>query len=199
MKPLVKLAIELGPLAVFFIANAKADIYFATAAFMVATMVALGASYLLEGKVAVMPLITAGFVTVFGALTLWLDDATFIKLKPTLVNCLFAAIVLGARLRGVLVWKWLFGSAFTLTDEGWWKLQNAWGIWFACLAVVNEVVWRNFSTDTWVSFKVFGLMPLTLIFSLSLLPMMMRHMPEEEEQQAADSEDGGEKSGKSEA
>ena len=173
--PLLKLVLEIGPLAIFFIANAKFGIFAATGAFMVAITISLTLSRLVFGKLAIMPLVTGVFVMVFGGLTLWLQDETFIKLKPTIVNILFATIMLGGLYFKKLVWKLLFGDVIQLTDEGWQKLQLWWGIFFLVLAALNEVVWRNFSTDMWVNFKVFGIMPLTFIFSLALLPLMMRH------------------------
>ena len=153
---LLKLAIELGPLLVFFGTNAAAGIYAGTAAFMAATIVSLVVAWFAYHKVPIMPLVSGVIVLVFGGLTLYLRDETFIKLKPTIVYTLFA-VLLGAG----LVWKkpvleLLFGAAFTLTEEGWRKLTLRWGLFFAVMAVVNELVWRNVSTNTWVSFKAFG-------------------------------------------
>jgi len=172
---LLKLVLEVGPLAIFFIGNAKFGIFAATAAFMVAIGLSLTVSRMVFGKLAIMPMVTGVFVLVFGGLTLWLQDETFIKLKPTIVNIMFASIMLGGLYFNKLIWKILFSDAFQLTDEGWRKLQLLWGIFFIILAVLNEFVWRNYDTDTWVNFKVFGIMPLTFLFSLALLPIMMRH------------------------
>ncbi len=172
---LTKLVLEIGPLVIFFISNAKFGIFAATAAFMVAISISLGLSRMMFGKIAIMPLVTGIFVLVFGGLTLWLKDETFIKLKPTIVNILFACIMLGGLYFKKLIWKLLFGDVFHLTDEGWRQMQLWWGLFFILLAVLNELVWRNFSTDMWVNFKVFGIMPLTFLFSLAMLPIMMRH------------------------
>ena len=172
---LLKLAIELGPLLVFFGTNAAAGIYAGTAAFMAATIVSLVVAWFAYHKVPIMPLVSGVIVLVFGGLTLYLRDETFIKLKPTIVYTLFA-VLLGAG----LVWKkpvleLLFGAAFTLTEEGWHKLTLRWGLFFAVMAVVNELVWRNVSTDTWVSFKAFGFLPLTFLFAVLQVPLMQRH------------------------
>jgi len=172
---LLKLAIELGPLLIFFGTNAAAGIYAGTAAFMAATIVSLVVAWFAYHKVPIMPLVSGVIVLVFGGLTLYLRDETFIKLKPTIVYTLFA-VLLGAG----LVWKkpvleLLFGAAFTLTEEGWRKLTLRWGLFFAVMAVVNELVWRNVSTDTWVSFKAFGFLPLTFLFAVLQVPLMQRH------------------------
>lgn len=175
MPPLFKLVLEMGPLGVFFGVNATFGIFPGTAAFMAATVVALGLSYAVARTIPVMPLVTAVFVVIFGGLTLYLADETFIKLKPTIVNLMFAAILLVGLFIGRLFIKLIFESAFQLTERGWVLLTHAWIVYFGFLAALNEVVWRNFSTDTWVSFKVFGVMPLTFVFSLVLFPVIMRH------------------------
>lgn len=175
MNPWLKLALELGPLAVFFFANSRLGIFAATGAFMAATLASLAVSYAIARTIPMMPLVTGVFVLVFGGLTIYLADETFIKLKPTIVNSLFAAILLGGLLTGRLFIKVVLSAAIQLTDRGWLILTRAWIAFFIVLAALNEIVWRNFSTDTWVSFKVFGIMPLTLIFSFALVPVMMRH------------------------
>ncbi|HJM92985.1 MAG: septation protein A [Alphaproteobacteria bacterium] len=179
--PLLKLALEIGPLALFFLTNAKAGIFWATAVFMVAILVSLTINWLLERRVPTLPLVTGIFVLVFGGLTLILQDELFIKLKPTIVNTLFAVILFGGLFWGKSFLKSLMGSMFRMTDLGWRMLTIRWALFFVLLAVLNEIVWRNTSTDTWVSFKVFGIMPLTILFSLSQLPAMNRHqLPNDE-------------------
>lgn len=175
MPPLLKLALEMGPLAVFFGVNTSFGILPGTAAFMAATVVALGLSYAIARTVPIMPLVTAVFVLVFGGLTLYLADETFIKLKPTIVNVMFASILFVGLLTGRLFIKLILEAAFQLTERGWLLLTRAWIGFFLLLAAINEIVWRNFSTDAWVNFKVFGIMPLTLLFSLAMLPIIMRH------------------------
>ena len=192
--PLLKLALELGPLLVFFFANARGDsliesfpvlaqigepIFLATALFMVATVIALAVSWSMTRTLPMMPLISGIVVLVFGALTLWLHNDTFIKMKPTIVNTLFGAILLGGLLFGKSLLGYVFDSAFKLDAEGWRKLTFRWGLFFIFLAVVNEVVWRNFSTDAWVSFKVWGIMPITVVFTLLQMPLIQKHtLPE---------------------
>ncbi len=173
--PLVKLALELGPLGVFFFVNARADIFAATAAFMVAMAVSLSISWWLTRRLAVMPVVTGVVVLVFGTLTLLLQDDTFIKMKPTIVNGLFAAVLLGGLAFGKALLGYVFDSAFHLTEEGWRKLTLRWGLFFVVLAVINEVVWRTQTTDFWVAFKVWGILPLTLVFSAAQLPLLTRH------------------------
>jgi intracellular septation protein len=175
MNPLVKILIEAGPLIAFFLANWLGGIFMATGIFMAATALALLLSWLLTRKFAVLPLISAGFVAVFGVLTLWLHDDTFIKVKVTLINALFGTILLGGLFFGQTFLKFVMGEAIKMTDEGWRGLTMRWGIFFLCTAVANEVVWRMVSTDTWVNFKV-ALLPVTLIFALAQAPMMTKHM-----------------------
>jgi len=185
LQPLLKLVLELGPLGVFFFANAKFGIFHATGAFMVAVIMSLSVSWLLTRRLAIMPLITGVVVMVFGGLTLFLKDDTFIKLKPTIINVLFGSILLTGLAFGRSLLGYVFDSVFQLDDEGWRKLTFRWAIFFFLLAVLNEIVWRNFSTDFWVSFKVFGIMPVTLAFTLSQMPLIMRHsldQPEDTEQ-----------------
>lgn len=176
MKQFLKPALELGPLAIFFFANAKFGIFSATAAFMVAIVVSLIASWFLLKKLAIMPLVTGAFVMVFGGLTLYLENETFIKVKPTIVNLLFAAILFGGLLYGRSLLKLVFEEALLLTELGWRKLTLRWACFFVFLAFLNEIVWRNFSTDFWVSFKVFGLMPLTFVFAISQIMLLQKHL-----------------------
>ena len=175
MSPLVKIALELGPLVIFFIANGRAGIYAATAAFMVATFVALAIMWLLARKIAVMPLISAAVVLVFGTLTIVLQDDHFIKMKPTLVNALFGVALLGGMALKKPLLPYVLGDVFELTPEGWRVLTIRWGVFFIAMAVLNEIVWRSVSTDSWVAFKTFGYLPLTLIFAMAQVPLMTRH------------------------
>lgn len=165
-KPLRKLLIEFGPLVAFFLAQRFKDIYWATGVFMVAISISVLVSRRIERKWPVVPLVTAVFVLVMGGLTLWLQDATFIMMKPTIVNLLFAAILLVGLARERLFLKTIFAEAFDLEDEGWSKLTLRFGLFFVFLAGVNEIVWRTQSEDVWTSFKVFGIAPLTIVFML---------------------------------
>ncbi len=195
LNPLLKLALELGPLGVFFFANARgawlaerfpaltglagqnpdnAPIFIATAFFVVATLLSLAVSLMLTRRLPVMPFVTGIVVLVFGGLTLWLQNDTFIKMKPTIVNSLFGAVLLGGLLFGKSLIGYVLDSVFNLTETGWRKLTFRWGVFFFVLAALNEIVWRTQTTDFWVSFKVFGTMPLTILFTLSQLPMLLR-------------------------
>jgi intracellular septation protein len=174
-KQIIKLIVELGPLLVFFAANSHYGIFAGTAAFMVATVIALAASHVFLGRIATMPLVTGVFVLVFGGLTLYLQDDHFIKMKPTIVNGLFAAILLGGLMFDRLFLKIVFGDVMRLTREGWRILTIRWALFFVVLAVLNEVMWRFFSTDTWVTFKVFGIMPLTFIFAMAQIGVLKRY------------------------
>ena len=170
-----KLAIELGPLLVFFAGNALGGIYAGTAAFMVATVISLAVARFRYHKIPIMPLISGVIVFVFGGLTLYLHDETFIKLKPTIVYSMFAILLLAGFLLRKPVLELLFGPVFHLTEEGWRKLTLRWTLFFVAMAIVNEIVWRNFSTDAWVSFKAFGFLPLTFLFALAQVPLLQRH------------------------
>jgi intracellular septation protein len=194
INPLLKFALELGPLLVFFFANARGEwlvekipslgllggpIFIATGLFMVATAIALAVSWLLTRTLPILPLVSGIVVLVFGALTLWLQDDVFIKMKPTIVNTLFGAVLLGGLAFGKSLLGYVFDSAFRLDAEGWRKLTLRWGLFFLFLAVVNEIVWRSFSTDAWVSFKVWGIMPITILFTMTQMPLIMRHSLDE--------------------
>jgi len=173
--PVLKFALDLGPLAVFFIANARADIFVATGAFMVAIVVSLGISYAIERRLPLLPVVTAVMVLAFGSLTLILNDETFIKLKPTIANVLIATALFIGLAIGRPFLKVVLGTVFELNDEGWRKLTWRWAWFFLFLALLNEIVWRTMSTDVWVNFKVFGIMPITILFSLSQLPLLQRY------------------------
>ena len=170
-----KLVVELGPLLIFFGVNAAYGIFAGTAAFMVTTVAALAYAWWRYHKIPVMPLVSAVIVLAFGGLTLYLRDDTFIKLKPTIVYTMFAVLLLAGLAMKKPVLALLFGPVFNLTDEGWRKLTVRWAVFFVAMAVINEIVWRNFSTDTWVSFKAFGFLPITLLFAMAQVPLMQRY------------------------
>lgn len=197
ISPFLKMVLELGPLLVFFFANSRGEwlarhfpllsemgdpIFIATGLFMAATAISLVVSWVLTRTLPMMPLVSGIVVFVFGALTLWLQNDTFIKMKPTIVNTMFGAILLGGLVFGKSLLGYVFDAAFRLTDEGWRKLTLRWGLFFLFLAVLNEVVWRAFSTDFWVAFKVWGTMPITILFTLSQMPLIMRHSVEVSEE-----------------
>ena len=172
---LAKLVLEVGPLVVFFVANSYFGIFPATGAFMVATILALTVSRLKFGRIPVMPLVSGFFVLTFGALTLYFQEEYFIKIKPTIVNLLFSTILFGGLLAGHSLLRYLFGEVFKLQDRGWRLLTFRWACFFVFLAVVNEVVWRNFSTEFWAGFKLMGVMPITMIFALSQLALLQKY------------------------
>jgi intracellular septation protein len=174
-RPLLKLAIELGPLLAFFLVYSRAGIYWATGVLMAATVLSLVASWTMFGRLLIMPVVTAVLVVVFGGLTFLLDDPRFIKIKPTIINLLFAGVLLAGLLMRRPLLKMLFGEAFNLTEEGWRKLSVRWTVFFLALAALNEVVWRNFSESAWVNFKVFAILPLTLIFAMAQIGLIKRH------------------------
>ena len=173
--PLLKLLLELGPLMLFFLANARWGIFAATAAFMAAAIVAFAVSYGLTRRVPLMALVSTVVVIVFGGLTLVLHDALFIKLKPTIIYLLFAGVLLCGLVFGKPVLGVVFDSVFHLTEQGWRKLTIRWALFFLALAVLNEIVWRTQSTDVWVSFKVFGVLPLTFLFAALQFPLMTKY------------------------
>lgn len=175
LNPGLKFALDLGPLLVFFFANSRWGIFAGTAAFMVAIAVALAVSYALTRHLPVMALVTAVVVLVFGGATLIFHDELFIKLKPTIIYLLFAGVLFAGILLRKQFLAIVFDQVFHLTDEGWRKLTIRWAIFFVALAVLNEVVWRTQSTDFWVNFKVFGVLPLTMIFGAMQYPLLMKY------------------------
>jgi intracellular septation protein len=195
LKPqILKMALELGPLVVFFIVNTKGEdilaafpalnqwfssaIIFATAVFMVAMLISLALTWLLLKKVAVMPLVTGVVVVIFGGLTLYFQDSTFIKMKPTITNTLFGVTLLGGLVFGQSLLRYVFGDVYKLQPEGWTKLTLRWGVFFLFLAVLNEVVWRTQSDDFWVAFKVWATMPITIVFAAAQLPLLTKYAPQ---------------------
>ena len=180
MNPQVRrLALDLGPLLIFFAAFKYLGIFGATAAFIIAVLVALGLGYLIERRLSPMPLFTAVLVVVFGGLTLYLKNDIFIKMKPTVLYGFFGAVLLGGLAFNRLFIKYVFAQAFELDEKGWKKLTVRWGLFFLCLAVINESVWRATSTATWVSFKVWVIIPLIFLFALAQTPLVIKHQTQD--------------------
>lgn len=184
LKPLC----EIGPIVVFFVCNGRWGIFVGTGAFVAATTIALPVYRWIAGKWPLLPLVSGFFVLTFGALTLWLQDELFIKLKPTIVNTLFGCILLGGLLFGRSLLQPLLDTAFRLTAEGWRRLTWRWCGFFFVLAVINEIIWRNFSTDTWIVSKLAVSMPLTFLFALAQIPLIKRHWDGSDNPFASDSE-----------
>jgi intracellular septation protein len=170
-----KLLLEMGPLALFFFANAKFGILPATGVLMASVTVTLGLSWYWTKRVPIMPLVTAVAVLIFGALTFYFNDETFIKMKPTIVNLIFGSALLGGLAFGKPLLPVVLDSVLRLTEDGWRKLTLRWGLFFFVLAALNEIVWRTQTTDFWVAFKVWGTMPLTLLFAMSQVSLIFKH------------------------
>jgi intracellular septation protein len=181
--PLMRLGLDLGPLLIFFLAFQWGGIFVATGVFMLAILVALGIGYGIERRFSPMPVFTAILVLIFGGLTLYLKDATFIKMKVTVLYAFFGFTLLGGLAFGRLFVKYVFSAAFDLREEGWRKLTWRWGFFFLALAVLNEIVWRSLPTADWVKFKVFGIIPLIMLFALAQMPLVLKHELKEDSQQ----------------
>ena len=206
INPILKLVLEIGPLAVFFLAFNKGEeilanpeifslfelvtdadglagnngpILVATTLFMIAIALSLGLSWWLTRSLPKMAVVTAAVVTIFGGLTLWLQDDMFIKMKPTIVNGIFAVLLFIGLLQGRSYLKYLMGDSMPMTDEGWMIFTKRWVGFFIFLALLNEAVWRTQTTDFWVTFKTFGNLPITLLFLALQYPLLKRHMIED--------------------
>ena len=179
MKSLYKLLIDIGPLAVFFIFYTRSGLQASILPFMVATVIAVLFSYILEKKIPIMPTVGAGIVLLFGGLTIYFDNDVFFKMKPTIINVLFALILYGGILINKPLLKYLLGAALKLEETGWKILTQRWIGFFIALAVLNEIVWRTQSTDVWVNFKVFGILPITFIFTMTQFPLIKKYQIED--------------------
>jgi intracellular septation protein len=200
--PWLKLVLEMGPLALFFVANARpklfeplvapfapaslltgenAGLFTATLVLMVAVVAALIASFILTRRIPVVPLMTAVLVVAFGALTLYLHDATFIKMKPTILYVCFSAALFGGLALNRPMLPILFDTAMALTERGWRVLTLRWAAFFLVLAALNEIVWRTQPTNVWVTFKFPGLFILVFLFTLAQVPLMLRYRLDDEE------------------
>ncbi|MCH8998063.1 MAG: septation protein A [Proteobacteria bacterium] len=180
----LKPTVDYGPLAVFLLVYIKAGLLAATGALIAATAVSVAVALWAERRMPWMPFTTAVVVGIFGGLTLWSGDDIFIKMKPTIVQALFAAVLLGGLAFGRPLLKPLLGAAWPMDDAGWRRLSLRFALFFVVMAALNEAVWRTQSTDVWVTFKVFGLMGLTLLFSIAQAPLMMRHRLAEEAEES---------------
>jgi len=175
LNPLVKLALDFGPLILFFVVNGRAGIFWATGIFMAAVVVSIFVSYLLIKRFPAMTLVTAFVVVVFGTLTIVLQNDVFVKMKTTIIYLLFAVVLIAGLILRKPFLEIAFDSVFHLTDEGWRKLTVRWIGFFIAMAVVNEIVWRTQTTDFWVAFKTFGFVPITFIFAMAQLPLLQKY------------------------
>jgi len=179
MKSFYKLLIDIGPLAVFFIFYTRSGLQASILPLMVATVIAVLFSYILEKKIPIMPTVGAGIVLLFGGLTIYFDNDIFFKMKPTIINVLFAVILYGGILINKPLLKYLLGAALKLEEKGWKILTQRWIGFFIALAILNEIVWRTQSTDIWVNFKVFGILPITFIFTMTQFPLIKKYQIED--------------------
>ncbi len=179
-----RLLLDMGPLVIFFAAYKFAGIFWATGLFMGATVLALGLGWFSEKRLRIMPVITLVLVLFFGGLTLYFKDSTFIKMKPTAIYLLFALALGGGAAFGQYYLKVVFDGAFHMPDAVWRVLTWRWAGFFVALAILNEVIWRNFSESAWVNFKVFGLLPLTFGFAFANMPLMLKYIHEEKSEDA---------------
>ena len=176
MNSFIKLFIDIGPLAIFFIYyKISGDLIDAILPLMLATVISVIISYILEKKIPIMPTLGAGIVVIFGGLTIIFDNKIFIFMKPTIINIIFAAILYGGIILKKPLLKYLLGSALKLEEQGWTTLTQRWAAFFIALAVLNEIVWRTMSEEFWVSFKVFGILPITFIFTMTQFPLIKKY------------------------
>jgi len=177
-RPLIKFTTDFGPLLIFFIIYFKNenDLKVAIPPFIIATIIALIAVYLLEKKIPIMPLVSGILITFFGGLTLYFDNKIFFYMKPTIINLLFASILFfGQYFTKKSLLKIFFQNAFNLEDEGWKKLNYRWIGFFIFVAILNEIVWRTQSEVFWVNFKVWGLLPISFLFAASQFPLINKY------------------------
>ena len=179
MKSVYKILIDIGPLAVFFFFYTRVGLQASILPFMIATVIAVLFSYILEKKIPIMPTFGAGIVLIFGGMTIYFDNEVFFKMKPTIINILFAIVLFGGIILKKPLLKYLLGSALKLKDDGWSILTKRWIIFFIALAILNEIIWRTQSTDIWVNFKVFAILPITFIFTITQFPLIKKYQVED--------------------
>jgi len=173
----MKQLFEFFPLIVFFVVYYKSDkdLYLSITAVIIATLVSLVALYIKERKISTMMLVSTVILIVFGGLSIFLKNDIFFKMKPTIINALFAIILIGSTFFNKPVLKMLLNSSMKLTDQGWSLMNKLWSGFFIFLALLNEIVWRTQTTDVWVNFKVFGIMGITIVFTIIQIPLLKKH------------------------
>ncbi|MDB9776380.1 septation protein A [Alphaproteobacteria bacterium] len=176
----MKQLFEFFPLIVFFAVYYKSDkdLYISIAAVIIATLISLVALYIKERKVSTMMLVSTIILVVFGGLSLFFKNEIFFKMKPTIINSLFAIILITSTYLNKPVLKMMLNSSIKLTDQGWSILNKMWTGYFIFLAILNEIIWRNYPTDTWVNFKVFGIMGVTIVFTILQIPLLKKYFIE---------------------
>ena len=175
-----KLLLDLGPLVVFFATNyITGDFMLAVGLLVAATVVALAAGWMLERRISMMALFGCVAVAFFGGLSLYFDNELFIKIKPTVLTILLAAVIAGGRLLGRNPLGLLMGTQLRMRDAGWRALSWLWVAMFLTTALANEIAWRSLSTDDWVTFKVFGITAISLLFAVLSVPVMTKHQIED--------------------
>ena len=175
MKSISKILIDIGPLAIFFIFYTRGNLQSAILPFMIATIIAVLFSYIIEKKIPIMPTVGAGIILVFGGLTIYFDNEIFFKMKPTIINIIFACILYGGEFFKKPLLKLLLGKTLKLQSKGWSILTKRWVGFFLALAILNEIIWRTQSTDLWVNFKVFGILPITFIFTMTQFSLIKKY------------------------
>tara|TARA_B110000196_G_scaffold14668_1_gene11738 strand:- start:1323 stop:1865 length:543 start_codon:yes stop_codon:yes gene_type:complete len=179
MKSISKILIDIGPLAIFFIFYTRGNLQSAILPFMIATIIAVLFSYIIEKKIPIMPTVGAGIILVFGGLTIYFDNEIFFKMKPTIINIMFACILYGGEFFKKPLLKLLLGKTLKLQSKGWSILTKRWVGFFLALAILNEIIWRTQSTDLWVNFKVFGILPITFIFTMTQFSLIKKYQIED--------------------
>ena len=178
MKGILKLIIDIGPLAIFFVFYTKSNLQSAILPFMIATIIAILISYIVDKKLPIMPTVGAAIILLFGGLTIYFDNEVFFKMKPTIINIIFGLVLYVGEVVNKPLLKYLLGSSIKLKDKGWSVLTKRWIGFFIALAILNEVIWRTQSTDIWVNFKVFGILPITFIFTMFQFPIIKKYQIE---------------------
>ena len=178
MKSFTKILVDIGPLAIFFIFYNRGNLQSAIIPLMIATIIAVLFSYIMEKKIPIMPTVGAGIILIFGGLTIYFDNEVFFKMKPTIINFFFALVLYVGEILKKPLLKYLLGATLKLQEEGWAKLNKRWISFFIALGILNEIVWRTQTTDVWVNFKVFGIMGITLAFTIIQIPILKKHFTE---------------------
>ncbi len=179
MKSFTKILVDIGPLAIFFIFYNRGNLQSAIIPLMIATIIAVLFSYIMEKKIPIMPTVGAGIILIFGGLTIYFDNEVFFKMKPTIINFFFALVLYVGEILKKPLLKYLLGATLKLQEEGWAKLNKRWISFFIALGILNEIVWRTQTTDLWVNFKVFGILPITFIFTLMQFSLIKKYQIED--------------------